>query len=280
MKKGPKKGAEGGEVGASIGANEGANGGAEESAEESQRPVKDAGPESESGPVSEPGLKTSAHAREKPLVPLAKEGYPFIAGAVVVTAIAWSFGSGWLFHVLCVLTAFILWFFRDPERAIPGKGTPGGESLLVSPADGRVIKVERATEDKFLKAETLRISIFMNVFDVHVNRAPVGAKVISTKYNPGKFFNASLDKASMYNEQNSFLMESTEGRRLVLTQIAGLIARRIVPYVTDGAVVSRGERIGMIRFGSRVDLYLPTDTEALVNVGDRVYAGSSLLARW
>ena len=279
MKKGTKKGAEEGgaperkvEAGVSIGAN----GGGEEGGEDLKGAAKDPG----TGVGSEPGLKTSGHAREKPLLPIAKEGYPFVAGAVVLTAIAWSFGSGWLFHVLLVLTAFILWFFRDPERAVPGKGTTGGESLLVSPADGRVIKVERATEDKFLKAETLRISIFMNVFDVHVNRAPVGAKVLETKYYPGKFFNASLDKASVYNEQNSFFMESSDGRRFVLTQIAGLVARRIVPYVTEGTVVSRGERIGMIRFGSRVDLYLPTDTEALVNVGDRVYAGSSLLARW
>ncbi|MCK5236777.1 MAG: phosphatidylserine decarboxylase family protein [Deltaproteobacteria bacterium] len=208
-------------------------------------------------------------------IPLAKEGYPFILISAAVTAVS-CFWGGWLpLIILGPLTFFVVYFFRDPERIIPE-----GDDLIVSPADGRIIKVETAREEQFLKDETLKISIFMNVFNVHVNRAPAKAKVIDTFYNPGKFFNASFDKASLLNERNLLLMENEKGKKFVVVQIAGLIARRIVSYAKPGSNYGKGERFGIIRFGSRLDVYLPTECKAEVSIGQKVSAGSTILAKW
>ncbi len=181
----------------------------------------------------------------------------------------------WVTAVFALVTVFVVSFFRDPERSVPPD-----ENTIVSPADGKVIKLERVREERLLKDEALLISIFMNVFNVHVNRAPADAKVLAVSYNPGKFFNASFDKASLLNEQNMILMESPTGGRFVVNQIAGLVARRIVCYLGEGSETARGERIGMIRFGSRLDVYLPLDSKPMVKLGDRVWAASSTLALW
>ena len=170
---------------------------------------------------------------------------------------------------------FVVNFFRDPERNVPS-----GENSIVSPADGRVIKAEKAFEGRLLNSEAMKISIFMNVFNVHVNRAPVSGRVSRASNNPGNFLNASFDKASLENEQNMILVEAANGKRVAFCQIAGLIARRIVCYVKEGDAMTKGSRFGMIRFGSRLDVYLPLECRVNVKIGDKVKAGSSVLAYW
>ncbi len=207
---------------------------------------------------------------------IANEGYLAIGVVSALALVSYLiFGCGYFVTFFLFLLGFVLWFFRDPER-----GIPLGSELITSPADGKIIKVEKVREEVFLKSEALKISVFMNVFDMHVNRAPADLTVLQTKYFPGKFINASFDKASEDNERHAFLMKSKEGSEFVLVQIAGLIARRIVTYVQKDAELLKGERFGMIKFGSRVDIYLPVDVEPLVSIGDRVFAGSSVLAKW
>ncbi len=206
--------------------------------------------------------------------PVAGEGYPFILAAAALTAVIWFISGGWPFYLLLLVTLFIVSFFRDPERDIPED-----PATIVSPADGRVIKVERVTEEGFLKDEALKVSVFMNVFNVHVNRAPVSGRVERVEYHPGKFFNAEFDKASVHNERNILFVEGEKGR-MVVTQIAGLVARRIVCRVGVGTELKRGERFGIIMFGSRVDLLLPKGSKVTVKVGDRVKAGSSVIGYW
>ncbi len=212
-------------------------------------------------------------------IPLAREGYPFIIPLAVLTAVVWYLDSRFAFYPIhfffLALTCFVLWFFRDPVR-IP----PDGEDNIISPADGKVIKAERVMDDRFLKTEAIKISIFMDVFNVHVNRAPSSGRVVEVLYNPGKFINASFDKASLLNEQNAIVVETASGRRYVANQIAGLIARRIVCDVKENDMVRRGERFGLIRFGSRLDVFLPIDVDLRVKIGDKVSAGTSVLARW
>jgi phosphatidylserine decarboxylase len=212
-------------------------------------------------------------------IPIAPEGWPFILASVILTAILWFIDLRIGFYSLVFpgisLTLFVIWFFRDPERDIPGS-----DSAIVSPADGKVIIVEEVEEDRFLKSRAMKISIFMNVFNVHVNRAPATGKIIDIFYNPGKFFNASFDKASLLNEQNALLIEAENGKRYVANQIAGLIARRIVCRVKPGDNLVRGNRFGLIRFGSRLDVFLPVDVAVKVKIGDKVSAGSSVLANW
>lgn len=208
-------------------------------------------------------------------IPIAKEGAPFIAIALFCVIVAWLLGGWWLEFILAPLAVFVIAFFRDPEREVPAD-----RDSIVSPADGRVIKVERMRDERLLKTEAVKISVFMNVFNVHVNRSPAAGKVLDIIYNPGKFFNASLDKASLLNEQNALIMQAANGRRYAFNQIAGLIARRIVCRVRKGASLKKGERFGLIRFGSRVDVYLPTDCRVSVKVGDKVKAGSSILGYW
>ena len=203
---------------------------------------------------------------------LAREGWPFIAAAFLV-AIAATFVLGFWFALIFWLIAwFVTQFFRDPPRNIP---TDAG--AVLSPADGRVIKVERAT-DPYQQCESLKISVFMNVFNVHSNRIPIDGKVVSVDYKAGAFVNADLDKASEQNERNALVLERSDGARLTCVQVAGLIARRILCYVSAGDSVSRGSRFGFIRFGSRVDVYLPLAAQSAVSIGDKVSAASTVLA--
>lgn len=204
-------------------------------------------------------------------IPIAREGYPFILASIFITIILW-FVFQPAAYILVLWTVFVVSFFRDPERRIPAD-----ENAIVSPADGKVIIVDRIFEDRFLKADAVKVSIFMNVFNVHVNRIPFSGKVLGVFYNPGKFISANLDKASIENEQNAVLLETANSKRIVFNQIAGLIARRIVCYLKEGDTVEKGKRFGMIRFGSRLDVYLPVDCKINVKVGDKVKAGSSIL---
>lgn len=208
-------------------------------------------------------------------IPLAREGYPFILASIFVTIVLWVLGLHGISWFFLALTIFIVSFFRDPERQIPS-----GDDSIVSPADGKIIIAQKVTEDRIFKAEAIKISIFMNVFNVHVNRVPASGKVLGVVYNPGKFFSADKDKASLENEQNAVIIEAKNGKKFVVNQIAGLIARRIVCYTKQGDIVEKGKRFGMIRFGSRLDVYLPVDCKINVNVGDKVSAGSSILAYW
>lgn len=207
-------------------------------------------------------------------VPIAREGYPFILIALFCIIVVWLLGLEWLEFLFVPLFVFVVAFFRDPERVIPDD-----PKAITSPADGRVIKVEKIRDERFLKTDALRICIFMNVFNVHVNRVIASGKVVDVIYNPGKFFNASLDKASMHNEQNAVVMEA-KGAKFAFNQIAGLIARRIVCYAKPGMKYEKGQRFGLIRFGSRVDVYLPAGCSSAVKVGEKVRAGSTVLGYW
>jgi phosphatidylserine decarboxylase len=202
---------------------------------------------------------------------IAKEGWPFLAIAVVVSAVI-TWYAGWWSLPLWAVTIFLLQFFRDPARAVPGDS-----SIVVSPADGRIVAVEKVV-DPYLKRDALKISVFMNVFNVHSNRAPVDGRVSGVWYNPGKFINAALDKASIENERNALWLRMADGTDVTCVQVAGLIARRILCYVGQGDVVARGQRYGFIRFGSRVDVYLPPDATVRATIGDKVYATETVLA--
>jgi phosphatidylserine decarboxylase len=204
-------------------------------------------------------------------IPVAAEGWPFIlplaAATVLLSVVGWRNTAA----VFLVLTLFVLFFFRDPERAIPE-----GKNIVVSPADGRVIVVKDIFEPTYLKQDVKQISIFLSVFNVHVNRSPIAGTVEVVKYNPGKFHVASADKASLDNEQTSLVIASGKDKILV-KQIAGLIARRIVCYAKPGDAIKAGERYGLIRFGSRVDIFLPRDAELKVKVGDRVKGARDII---
>lgn len=207
-------------------------------------------------------------------VPINREGYPFLAiaggGLVVGTWLA-----GELFWPLAILTAWVAYFFRDPPRV-----TPLRDGLVISPADGVVSQIANALPPAELGLSDkamLRVSIFMNVFDCHVNRSPVPGRITRIAYKAGKFLSADLDKASEDNERNGFIIEAAEGRYGVV-QIAGLVARRIVSWSKEGDSVAVGERIGMIRFGSRVDVYLPEGVRPLVGVGQKMIAGETVIA--
>jgi phosphatidylserine decarboxylase len=214
-------------------------------------------------------------------VRLAPEGLPFAVGggailAGLVTAARLAGGGAWWALPLAWLPV-ALWipaFFRDPAR--PG---PRGERLVIAPADGRVVSVVEVDEPAFVGGRALRVSVFMNVFNVHVNRHPVDGTVLLRRYHPGKFLNASLDKSSLDNEQMSLGVRSGRGPVLV-RQIAGLIARRIVTDPQVGDPVRQGERLGLIRFGSRVDTFLPAGAQARVRVGDRTRAGVTVIGEW
>ncbi len=204
--------------------------------------------------------------------PLAREGFPFLLSAALLTLILWMLGWNLLGVLGILLTLFIAYFFRNPSREIPTE-----EKAILSPADGRIIHVGEYLEDRFLKAKALKVSIFMSVFDVHLNRAPASGRIIERSYNPGKFLVASREKSSLLNEQNALLLETDDRWRMVFIQIAGLIARRIVCYAKTGDALTKGEIFGMIRFGSRVDLYLPLDVKPLVRVGQHVKGGESII---
>ena len=200
------------------------------------------------------------------------------AGALWLSPVA----GGAAAAVSAMLLAWGLWFFRDPVRT-----PPVGERLVISPADGRVIKVDAATLPAELReaaaalgatGELQRVSIFLNLFNVHVNRTPAAGRIAKIAYVPGKFFNASLDKASVHNERSGAVLVDPAGRVFGFVQIAGLVARRIVNHLREGQVVRAGERFGLIRFGSRAEVYLPRGSEVRVSVGDFVVAGESVLA--
>jgi phosphatidylserine decarboxylase len=192
-----------------------------------------------------------------------------VAVAVSVL-VSWFFG--WWSTPFWLASLFILQFFRDPPREVPSD-----PAAVVSPADGRVVEVSRG-EDPYLKREALKISVFMNVFNVHSNRSPVDGVMKQRWYFGGAFVNAALDKASLQNERNALWIERVDGSHFTCVQVAGLIARRILCYVEPGARLARGQRFGFIRFGSRVDLYLPPDAEVKAALGDKVYAAESVLA--
>ncbi|NLV25011.1 MAG: phosphatidylserine decarboxylase family protein [Deltaproteobacteria bacterium] len=204
--------------------------------------------------------------------PIAKEGYPFILLFAFITLVFALLGWSLLALLLLILTLFTVYFFRNPERS-----TPVETKAVISPADGKVVFVGEVKEDRFLKDDALKISIFMSVFDVHVNRVPFSGKVVDMFYRKGEFLNASLDKASDLNEQSGILLETEKGKRLLVVQIAGLIARRIVSYPRIGDALTKGMRYGLIRFGSRVDIYLPKGTQAAVRTGDRAIGGETII---
>ncbi|MFM7965139.1 MAG: phosphatidylserine decarboxylase [Betaproteobacteria bacterium] len=205
---------------------------------------------------------------------IAREGWPFVGLTVGLAFVATWLDWTVIAVLLWLVAVFVIQFFRDPART-----PPVGEGLITSPADGRIVVVGKAT-DPITGQESLKISVFMNVFNVHSNRAPIQGRVVDVQYFPGAFFNAAIDKASEQNERSAMVIEDPQGRRLTCIQIAGLVARRILCYVKPGDSLLRGARYGFIRFGSRVDVYCPPGTQALVSVGDKVYAHSTALARW
>ena len=205
-----------------------------------------------------------------------KEGYPFIALFAAINLLAFLL-SNWLGLLLLPITIWCAAFFRDPERA-----TPTGDNLVICPADGKLLPIIDAAPPAELgmgDALRPRLSIFMNVFNVHVNRNPVSGQVVTLSYRPGKFFNASFDKASIHNERMSVRVKADTGQEIAYVQIAGLVARRIVCDLAQGQSVTRGQRFGIIRFGSRVDVYLPPGSEILVAPGMTTKAGETVLAR-
>ncbi|MHB1359273.1 MAG: phosphatidylserine decarboxylase [Rhodocyclaceae bacterium] len=205
---------------------------------------------------------------------IAKEGWPFLA-ASGAAAVATTVFAGWPWSApLWLIFVFVLQFFRDPPRAVAGDA-----KSILAPADGRIVVIEPAL-DPWLQRETLKISVFMNLFNVHSNRSPVDCTVVQRWYHPGKFINADLDKASTENERNALHLRTADGQDIICVQVAGLIARRILCYVAAGAKLERGQRYGFIRFGSRVDLYLPKDVRVKVGVGDTVRATSTILAEF
>jgi phosphatidylserine decarboxylase len=202
---------------------------------------------------------------------IAREGWPFLAAATLAAATATWF-AGWWSAPLWLAVLFILQFFRDPARKVPGDAR-----TVVSPADGRVVAVARA-RDPYLERDAIKVSVFMNVFNVHSNRSPVDGLVQKRWYNSGRFVNAALDKASAENERNALWLRTAGGADVTCVQIAGLIARRILCYVREGDSLARGQRFGFIRFGSRVDIYVPENAKLVASLGDKVYASSTVIA--
>jgi phosphatidylserine decarboxylase len=227
-----------------------------------------------------PAGRATHHQREEsdlaahyPHPLLAREGWPYIGGTVAAAlVVGWLFGFAWSLP-LWLIAIFVIQFFRDPPREVPAE--PGA---VLSPADGRIVKVEKV-RDPYAGRDSLLISVFMNVFNVHSNRVPVDGTVEKVEYSAGKFVNADLDKASTENERNAVVIRLGDGQQISCVQVAGLIARRILCYVRPGDVLARGERYGFIRFGSRVDVYLPTSATPRVAVGDKVAATTTILAR-
>ncbi len=220
-------------------------------------------------------LRASSNGRMR----FAREGYPFMLGAVLFAALAWvavPVSGPWTIvpaGLLTLLAAFVFYFFRDPERELPP-----GEGAVISPGDGKIIDIREVEEPSFIEGACRRITIFLNIFNVHVQRAPVSGDVAYREYRPGEFAVAWHPKASEKNERSSLGL-TVRGDRVLVRQIAGLIARRIVTYPEQGEHVERGERIGLIRFGSRVDLFIPLDWSLDCALGDKVAGGSTVLAR-
>jgi phosphatidylserine decarboxylase len=203
---------------------------------------------------------------------IAKEGWPFIAVSVIAAAvIQWALGPWWA-APLWLIVIFVVQFFRDPPRVVPQEAR-----AVLSPADGQIVAVERA-RDPYLERDALKMSVFMNVFDAHSNRSPVDGEIREAWYHRGSFFNAALSKSSLENERAALWIRTPGGADVTCVQIAGLIARRILCYAKAGQRLARGERYGFIRFGSRVDVYLPPESRPVASMGDKVYATESILA--
>lgn len=205
-------------------------------------------------------------------VPFAKEGFPFIGAAAGITLMAGWLGWIPIAAVGGILTLFVSWFFRNPSRVIPQ-----GAHLVVAPGDGKVLAVDEEFEPRYLKDRAVRISIFLNVFDVHINRMPCEGMIEDVQYQPGLFLVASKPSATLKNEQNAVMIKAVGEAKVLCVQVAGLIARRIVCWVNPKDRAVRGERYGLIRFGSRMDTYLPIGTAIKVAVGDRVKGGETIL---
>jgi phosphatidylserine decarboxylase len=218
---------------------------------------------------------TRAEAQNQTAYPIARAGFPFIFAGAFATAVFALLGLVTLSLIGLLVTGFICFFFRDPDRIIPNV-----ENAIVSPADGKVVAIETLQESRFYEGPCIKISVFMSVLNVHVNRIPFGGTIKKISYFPGKFFSANLDKASRDNEHNAVFIETEGGVPICMVQIAGLIARRIICAVHEGHPVVKGQRMGLICFGSRVDIYLPTDTKPEVLPGDMVSAGTTILGRF
>ncbi len=203
---------------------------------------------------------------------IAREGVPFLAAVGVPAVAAWALGWTVAGTLLGAVALFTGWFFRNPSRRVPD-----GPNLIVSPGDGRVLAVVEEEEPRFLKGRAVRVSIFLSPLDVHINRTPCAGLVRAVAYSPGKFLVASRPDATLANEQVAALFETDAGQRVLCVQVAGYVARRIACWLTEGERVTRGERYGLIRFGSRMDLYLPEETAMRVKTGDRVTGGESLI---
>jgi phosphatidylserine decarboxylase len=204
--------------------------------------------------------------------PVAKEGLPFLIPLALITVFFLAMGWNLLTFLGIFITLFIVFFFRNPKRKIPSL-----ENIILSPADGKIIHVGEYEEDRFLNKRVLKVSIFMSIFDVHLNRAPVSGRVLQRSYLPGRFLVAHVEKSSLLNEQNALILETEDRLRILLVQIAGFVARRIVCYAKADDTLRRGEIFGLIRFGSRVDLYLPQEVKPLVRVGQHVKGGESII---
>ena len=206
-------------------------------------------------------------------LPIAREGIPFILIGIGLTCVFLILDLLVLAIPFAVLTSFIIFFFRDPERNLVNR-----EKAVLTPADGKIIAIERLTNgDNRFPDTAVKLSIFMSVFNAHINRIPVGGRISQLTYHPGKFFSANLDKASLHNENNMVLLETDNREKIVLVQVAGLIARRIVCWVKAGDYVKTGQRFGLIRFGSRLEVYLPPDSTITVRKGEKVKAGQTII---
>ena len=208
----------------------------------------------------------------QPQIPVAREGYPFIAFAALVTLVAAVLGHDLLAGGGLLLTGFVLYFFRDPERV-----GPDADDAVVAPADGKVILIEKIFDEKFVKDHVYKLSIFMNVFNVHVNRMPFAGRVTEVRYTPGIFLAANTEQGALENENCGVILTTANNKKLAVVQVAGLIARRIVCWAEKGDSLARGQRFGLIRFGSRVDIYLPQQIQLEITIGDKVRAGETVL---
>ncbi len=206
------------------------------------------------------------------VLPVAQPGLIFILITILVTGMLFYLGWSVAAWFSLAVTLFVCWFFRDPDRDIPQS-----TDSLVSPADGKIIVIDKLEKCEYLSDPCMKISIFMNVFNVHVNRMPFDGRIKKVIYNPGKFMNASFDKASVHNERNALVIQTEKGVEFAVVQIAGLVARRIVNCVKEGEKLKKGDRYGMIRFGSRLDLYIPGDFDVAVKIGEKTKAGSTII---
>lgn len=200
------------------------------------------------------------------------EALPVLLVTLGAAAVLGILDYRWLSGVAGIVALFVLWFFRNPERIIPQD-----QNAVVSPADGRVVEVSKVHEDHLLHREAIKIGIFMSPLDVHVNRIPFGGRILTVLHQPGKFLSAFKADASLENEQNAVLLDTPTGKKILFVQIAGMLARRIVCWIREGEQVQKGQRFGMIKFGSRLDLYLPPDTQVFVRLGEKVKGGATLI---